>query len=256
MSVIIIAGFIFLNFSKADFRIKNSANWLFSPIQKIFYKSGNQITNYLSSIFSANSLSQKNELLEKQNLELKAQILQFEEFSKENEILKKQLNSKLSEDDENNYIFANVANYSPDNFSQYFMIDKGVHDGIQKDSAVIISGNILVGKVIEVFSFAAKVLLISDSSSSVNALAQKSRISGALKGSEGGGIFLEMIPQDKNIEVGEQVITAGLNRVFPKGLLIGEASEVLANDVEAFKRVRIKPIVNLGNIETVFVVAP
>jgi len=253
---IIIAGIIFLNFSKLDLPIKNFAIWLFSPAQKIFYKSGNRTVSYLSAIFSANNLLQENQSLKKQNLELKAQILQLAEFSKENEILKKQLNSKLPEKDENNYIFANVVNCGSDNFGQYLLIDKGSREGITEESAVIISGNILVGKIVEVFSSSAKVLLINDLNSSVKALTQKNRVSGAVKGEPGGKIFLEMIPQKENVEIGEQIITAGLGRSFPKGLLIGEISEVLANDVEAFKKARIKPAANLVNIETVFVIAP
>lgn len=256
MSIGIIAGIIFLNFSRFDLPIKNSVNWLLSPVQKIFYKSGNQIVNYLSAVFSAGNLSREKELLEKQNLELKAQLLRFSELSRENEILKKQLNSKLFEKGENNYIFANVVNHSPSNFSQYLLIDKGSREGIEKDAAVIISGSILIGKIVEVYFSTSKVLLINDSSSSVNALTQKNRVSGAIKGGEGGKVYLEMIPQGENIEIGEQIITAGFGHSFPKGLLIGETEEISTNDVEAFKKARIKPAANLANIETVFVISP
>ncbi|KKR03635.1 MAG: Cell shape-determining protein MreC [Parcubacteria group bacterium GW2011_GWF2_39_13b] len=255
VSTIIIAGIIFLNYQKAPLSIRGFANGLFSPVQKFLYRASNQAAGYLSALFSASSLSQENQLLEKQNLELKSQISQLIEFSRENKILKEQLDLKLLIEDANNYVFSNVIGYSPDNLSHYFLIDKGSRDGVEKDSAVIISGNILVGKIIEVFSSTAKVLLISDSNSSIGALTQKNRISGAVRGEWGSEIFLEMIPQDENIEKGEQVITAGFGRNFPKGLIIGEISEIIANDVEAFKKAKIQLMNDLSKIESVFVIS-
>lgn len=255
VSTIIIAGIIFLNYQKFPPLLRDFANNLLSPVQKIFYYTGNQISDYLGAVFSANSLSQQNEFLKKQSAELKFEVSQLTELSRESKILKEQLNLKLLAKDENNYIFANVVNYSPGNLSRYFLIDKGSRAGVEKDSAVVVSGNILVGKITEVFSSTAKVLLVNDSGSSINALTQKNRVSGAAKGSQGAGVLLEMIPQDKNIEIGEQVITAGFGRNFPKGLIIGEISEILLNDVEAFKKAKIKPAADLFNIENVFVVS-
>lgn len=255
VSTIIIAGIIFLNYQKLPSSIRDFANSFLSPVQKIFYYTGKQTVGYLGVVFSANSLSQQNEVLKKQNAELKFEVSQLTEFSRENKILKEQLNLKLSAKDENNYIFANVVNYSPDNLSHYFLIDKGSREGVEKDSAVIISGNILVGRITEVFSSTAKVLLVNDSGSSINALTQKNRVFGAVKGNQGAGVFLEMIPQDKNIEIGEQIVTAGFGRNFPRGLVIGEIKEILSNDVEAFKKAKIKPAADLSNIENVFVIS-
>jgi len=252
----VIASFFLLNHKGFLDKPKDIIYQIISPAQKFSYQTGNKVADYLGIVFSARNIIQENHWLQNKNLELQASLSKLTETLRENDLLKDQLSFKNDTKSENHYILANTISQSPDNFIQSLVIDKGGKDGVEKDAAVIIGGNVLAGKVAEVFPSTAKVLLINDSNSAINSIAQKTRVSGISKGNQGIGIFMEMIPQDKNVEIGEQVITVGLGPNFPRGLLIGEITEIIANDIEVFKKARIKPAANLDSLETVFVLAP
>lgn len=257
-TAIIFIGVVFLDYKGFTSAPKNFVYRFLSPIQNFTYQVGSRIFKFTGaftdSIFFADDRLQERELLTKENREIKAQLARFEEILRENEILKKQLDLRARGDENRRYVLADVISYSPNNFGRHFFINKGENNGIVKDSAVI-ADNILVGKVAEVFPFSARVLLISDSDSAINSLTQKTRVAGILKGDQGKGIFLEMIPQDKNIEINETIITAGLDENFPKGILIGEVAEIIENDIDVFKKAKIKTGIDFNNLEKVFVIS-
>lgn len=235
---------------------KSMAADIFLPVSNFFYQLNSKSTDYLSALFSAGTVARINQELTAQNLKMQSDLVKLQEVIRENSVLKNQLEIKKTQKEDYHYIMASVFGYNPTNLGQYLFIDKGSRDGIAKDAAVVASGDVLVGKISEVFPTKAKVMLISDSNSAINALAQKNRSSGVLKGNQGMGVFLEMVPRDKDLETGEYVISAGSGDNFPKGLLIGEIAEIMVSDVEAFKQAKIKPAADLDALEAVFVIAP
>lgn len=256
-AALLIVGFLTFFDSRQFLKTpKSAAADVFFPVSNFFYKIGGRSTDYLSALFSAGTTAQINKELAAKNLELQSGFIKLQEVARENDILKAQLEIKKTQKENYNYIMADVFGYSPTNLDQYVFINKGSQDGVAKDAAVVISGNVLVGKVGEVFPAKAKIILLNNSNSAINALTQINRSSGVLKGSRGTGVFLEMVPQDKNLETGEQIISAGSGNNFPKGLLIGEVSDIMTSDVEAFKRAKIKPAADIDSLETVFVISP
>jgi len=67
-------------------------------------------------------------------------------------------------------------------------------------------------------------------------------------------LFLEFIPQEKEIRVGELIITTSLGGIFPKGLLVGEIEEVFRSDIEPFQKAKIYPFFDLEKIENLFII--
>jgi rod shape-determining protein MreC len=108
--------------------------------------------------------------------------------------------------------------------------------------------------VVEVEQYNAKVLLISDSDSMVNAITQDSRVSGIVKGTTGLGLDMEMIPINKEIKTGETVLTSGRNDNFPAGLIIGKISDVILKETDIFQKAAIQSAVNFSELESVFVI--
>lgn len=257
-TAIIFIGVVFLDYKGFFWTPKSFLSKTLSPVQRVFYQAGNKLVRFAGAftdgIFFAGKRAREIESLRNENQEINAKLTVFEEILRENEILKKQLDSRANGEKNRQYILADVINYSPNNFGQIFFINKGTNDGISKESAVV-ANNILVGKIIEVFPSISKVLLISDSNSAINSITQRTRVAGILKGNHGKEIFLEMIPQNENIEIGESIITAGLGQNFPKGILIGEVEEIIKNDIEVFKKAKIKIGINLNSLEKVFIIS-
>ncbi len=136
--------------------------------------------------------------------------------------------------------------------SRAIYIDKGEKDGIKPDMAVITADGI-VGKVLHVYRSTSLVLLISDQTSGVGAILDKSRLQGILRGMPSGEIALERIMTDEQVPAGELVLTSGGDRIFPKGLPIGRVTKVSTGS-DLFLNVRVKPSANLSKLEEVLVV--
>jgi rod shape-determining protein MreC len=147
---------------------------------------------------------------------------------------------------------AQVIGSSGSEQSRSIYIDKGSHDGIKQDMAVITADGV-IGKVLRVFVTTSQVLLIDDQTSGVGAILEKSRLQGVLRGTPAGEIVLEKVAADETIQPGEKVLTSGGDQVFPKGLPVGTVTKV-STGADLFLNVRVKPAANLSKLEEVLVI--
>ena len=152
------------------------------------------------------------------------------------------------------FLAAEVISRDPSIWFKTVIIDKGLADGIQKGFPVIIPDGI-VGQIIDVGAHYAKVLLIVDRNSSVDALVQKTRARGLIKGGRAGRCLFKYVLRKHDISIGDIVISSGLDKVFPKGLRIGSVSEIIKLNSGIFQAVAITPYVDFERLEEVFVVA-
>jgi len=150
---------------------------------------------------------------------------------------------------------AQVIGGSGSESSRSVFIDKGYSDGIRPDMAVITADGI-VGKVLHadpVDRHVAEVLLIDDQTSGVGAILEKTRLQGILRGTPSGELVLEKVMSDETVSPGEQVLTSGGDRIFPKGLTVGQVTKV-SPGTEVFLNIRVRPAADLSRLEEVLVV--
>jgi rod shape-determining protein MreC len=148
-------------------------------------------------------------------------------------------------------VAAQVIGTSGSDFSRIVYIDKGENAGIKPDMAVMTADGV-VGKVLLAGPNEARVLLISDQSSGVGAILEKSRLQGVLRGAPNGEVVLERVMSDETVQPGETVLTSGGDQIFPKGLRVGIVTKV-ANGKDLFLSIKIKPAANLAKLEEVLV---
>jgi rod shape-determining protein MreC len=148
-------------------------------------------------------------------------------------------------------VAAQVIGSSGSDLSRIIYIDKGENVGIQRDMAVMTSDGI-VGKVLVVYPSVSQVLLISDQSSGVGAILEKTRLQGVLRGTANGEVVLERVMSDEQVPVGETVLTSGGDQIFPKGLPVGTVGTV-GSGKDLFLNIKIKPAANLSKLEEVLV---
>ncbi len=149
-------------------------------------------------------------------------------------------------------VAAQVIGTSGSEQSRILYIDKGSADGIKPDMAVITPTGI-VGKVVQVFPDSSQVLPINDQFSGVGAALKSSRLQGILKGSPNGATTLQYVMSDEKVEPGEEVITSGGDRIFPKGLPVGKVVSVEPGK-DLFLNIRVVPAARLDQVEEVLVV--
>jgi rod shape-determining protein MreC len=149
-------------------------------------------------------------------------------------------------------VAAQVIGTSGSDQSRALYIDKGSDDGITTDMAVITPTGI-VGKIVQVAPDWSQVLPINDQFSGVGAALKDSRLQGILKGAPNGATTLQYIMSDETVKPGEDVITSGGDRIFPKGLPIGKVASV-APGKDMFLNIRVIPSAHLDELEDVLVV--
>lgn len=196
--------------------------------------------------------------LKEQNADLAEKLRQsridkneYEELKAENEIFKKQLGFK-EQVKEKELVPAKIISREPTTFLDNIIIDKGSNDGISVGLAVVSDGA-LVGRVSDVLSNQSKVILITSKDSVVQAMLQKNRDMGVLRGGL-SGVTLENIPQDVEVGDKEGVVTSGLGGGIEQGILIGEITGQKSSEAEIFKILNVQPTVNFSKLEIVFVV--
>ena len=148
---------------------------------------------------------------------------------------------------------AEVIAKDPSSWFKSIIIDKGKAGGIEKGLPVVIAEGI-VGQVIEVSRKHSKVLLVKDQNSAVDALVQRTRARGVVKGESTEKCQLKYVLRKHDIQVGDTVISSGLDGVFPKGLRIGQVSGVHRPNSGIFQTVAISPYVDFEKLEEVLII--
>ena len=121
---------------------------------------------------------------------------------------------------------------------------------VEVDQAVL-STEGLVGRVVTTASPYAKVQLVTDRAASVGAMIERTRRQGVIRGSEGGLLQMDFVPLQADVRVGDVVLSAGIDGVYPRGIRVGTVSEVAPGD-ELFHRISLHPSVDFGKLDQVF----
>jgi len=248
----VILAWLVLDSMGASNPIRDAFSRVVSPVQFAIHRTVSPLSRIGSAARQLRDLKAENEALRRENAELRSQIVLLQEAKIENQTLRQQLNFK-SAVPSYHLLSAEVIGYDPSNLLQYLIIDRGATDDIQAGMPVLTARG-LVGRISEVSANSSKVMLITNPSSSVTALVQRSRATGVVEGYPGHELLMRYISQGDTIAPGDMVLTSGLGRNFPKRLVIGQVASVEHKDVEMFQEAKLIPAVNLLDMETVMVI--
>jgi rod shape-determining protein MreC len=137
-------------------------------------------------------------------------------------------------------------------------LDSGSEEGVRLDAPVL-SATGVVGRVIARGPHAARVQLLLDPLSGAGARIERSRISGVVSGqphtstTAGGDLVMKYVPMLSDVVVGDVVVTSGLDRIFPPGLLLGRVRFVKTG-AGLFKEILVTPSARFDTVEEVLVV--
>ncbi|HEY1806557.1 MAG TPA: rod shape-determining protein MreC [Terracidiphilus sp.] len=149
---------------------------------------------------------------------------------------------------------AQVYGSSGSDRSHVFYIDKGWHEGLRPDMAVITAEGI-VGKVRDVFSHTAQVLAINDTTSGAGVILETTRIRGILRGDVLGQLEVVGVTADQRIQPGDHVLTAGGDLIFPRGLPVGVVKKVVRDpDRDGLVDIILTPAAPLDRLDEVLVI--
>ncbi len=227
-----------------------------TPVQNHLSGLANDFSDLVQTFRDLRELRRRNEELQRLADRLMIENVRLKELESENETLR-QLLQFTQANPTYSYRAAEVVGHvigqDPSNLLRYIIIDVGTSDGVTQGMPIVTDRG-LVGRIVEVSSRSSKVLLITDVSSSVNAIIQSSRATGILAGKADGGLVMKYIPQTVTVNIGDIILTSGLGATFPKRLVIGQVTAVHKRDIELFQQAEIKPTVDFDQLEIVLII--
>lgn len=147
-------------------------------------------------------------------------------------------------------IAAEVIGANADSTSRTVFINRGDQEGIRRNMAVITPDGV-VGKISEALPHTSQVLLITDRESGVGALLASTRTHGVIKGTGNPLLWMDYVNTEEKVTAGEQVLTSGEDRIFPKNLPVGWVASTKAGF--PFQTVEVTPAAHLDRLEEVLV---
>jgi rod shape-determining protein MreC len=257
-SLVLLAGVIILQVVLLAVQIKRDSQgrllrvWTVgavSPFERAGAKGIGNIRSTWSHYFALQNTSRDNEQLRRQNDELKMLVNQLQSKAAEADRLAALLNFRQGQRSVP-MLAARVIGTSADTASQTVYLDRGERDGIRRNMGVITPDGV-VGKVIESYRDTAQVLLLTDKDSGVGAMLADSRIQSPVGGTGEPLLSMKYIPTDDTVNMGEHVVTSGMDRIFPRDLPVGVVTEIKTG--RPFQHVRVRPAANLQRLEEVIV---
>lgn len=147
--------------------------------------------------------------------------------------------------------------FGPQSVLKTFTINKGYLDGALAGTPVLTQSGV-VGRILRAGPHAATVLMLTDSSFKLAVIGQKHRTPGIISGSASGDSTLSVayVPHNQTVEVGEVLVTAGVDGEFPKGIPVGVVTEVTTGNDPLFQQIKATSCVDLSVLEEVLVLQP
>jgi rod shape-determining protein MreC len=150
-------------------------------------------------------------------------------------------------------IGARVIAYDPTLWSRTAILNQGKAQGV-KEGLPVLAPQGIVGRIVGVYPEYSKVMLIVDRKSSADAMVQRTRIRGMLRGKGGNRCSLEFVPKSADVQVGDLVLASGLVGLYPKGLVFGKVTAANKKNPGVFQEIEVSPNVDLSTVEEVLVV--
>ncbi len=226
---------------------------LFSPVQKAIVSTVNFLRSTTAEINSLTYLYRENQQLKKELFFL----------SQEKQILNRKLRYYRSERElEQNLsslrriiIPARFIGFDTANYYRSAIINRGYLDGVDRNLPVCDRYGNLVGRTAEpVSAHEARVVMITSEESGVAVISVTDRLLGILSGDGQGKCFIKYVMASSNLgQVGDEVETSGLDRVFPAGLKVGRIVAI-SSEKGMFKKIQVQPYFDLRELEVVGVI--
>ena len=225
--------------------------WVLRPLQMAAQGTANWFIGVQENYLTMSGFKSENDRLRKRIQTLEVERQRLLEAEATNRKLQQLLDFRAQLPGKS--LTASIIANSASSWFQGCILDKGSVDGVQKDLAVVTPLGV-VGKVVSVTAHSAKVILLTDANSGIDVLVQRTRSRGIVSGSLDSGTVLKYVKRSEDVQVGDRLITSGLDGVFPKGLVAGTVIRVNKQNLGLFQFIEVLPAVQSVRVEEVLVV--
>lgn len=232
--------------------LRQVASVIIYPLQRIAGAPAS-IFQRASDFFVTNtSLRADNARLSQDNLTHAAQLQQLSALTAENEHLRKLVGTRARLSARTT--LAEILYAARDPFSRKIVIDQGSQHDVLAGQPVI-DGSGVVGQVTRAYPWLAEVTLITDKGHLVPVLNPRNGLRAVLAGTgNDGALELKFVPLNADFAEGDQLVTSGIDGVYPPGLSVAQVATVERNAAFLFARIICKPLAGVNNHKQVLVV--
>ncbi len=257
---VVLGLLIFFHFIGFLNPIENFLLSTFKPIGDKFYSAGSGIRNIWVNQSKKQDLAAELKKLRNETNQLKVEKAKLKTVQEENKKLRNHLDF-LQENQIDNYAIAKVISLglSADikEEEESIIISKGGKDGLLPGLIVTDSQGVVIGKVAETKKEISRIDLITNENCKIASTIQnKDKTMGIAQGELGLAVNMNFIPQSEEVKLGDLVVTSGLEKNIPRGLLIGEVSQIDTQSNKIWQKVNIEPLVNFDDLVIVSVLTP
>ncbi|NPT41841.1 rod shape-determining protein MreC [Paraburkholderia sp. 1N] len=186
------------------------------------------------------TLRQENDKLRTKDLQLSQQANTAAELAAENAHLRALL--QLSQRSTTQSLPAEIQYDTRDPFTQKVVIGRGAQQGVQ-DGSPVVNEDGVIGQVTRVFPLQAEVTLLTDKDQAVPVQIVRTGLRSVIYGTpKGDTLDLRFVPISADVQTGDELVTSGLDGVYPPGLPVAKVVRVDKQADTAFARVICLPV--------------
>ena len=189
--------------------------------------------------------------MKKEHFILISQLADREDLKNENDFLRKAIN--IAPRFEKEVSYANIFYFQLGSDGYDVLLNKGTSDGIFDGDIIITEGGVLIGKVEKAYGDFSRALVVGDTDFSVAVKILSSDTVGVARGVLAQGMYLDLIVQSDLVKEGDIVVSSGMDLV-PPALVVGTVSYVETNEIDLFKKVKIRPAMGEVKIGRVLII--
>ncbi|HVM40525.1 MAG TPA: rod shape-determining protein MreC [Acidimicrobiia bacterium] len=230
--------------------VRQAARDAFAPVQGAADAVFSPVGNFIDGIARSGTLKSENSALRRRLQEVEGDLARVRGLDRENRVLRDLL--ELDYAKEIDGVVGRVVGLAPGNFEWSITIDRGSEHGVKEEMPVV-SGEGLVGRVVDVSQTRSKVLLLTDPRMSVGVRLAGSGETGVTRGLAGKDVLeVDLVDPDVPTEKNELVVTSGLQQSrYPPGLPVGTVASVSSRPGSLEKDLRVLPLADLERLEFV-----
>jgi rod shape-determining protein MreC len=238
--------------------LQRGVAFAFRPIQSAVDGVAASVSDVVGALTEIDTLRLENERLREDNERLRNQNTRLEATKQENDQLTALLQLRSSLDFET--VTARVIARESSEFRRVVTIDQGTDDGLANGDVIVVAGGALAGRIIDTGRTSATVQLINDTESTVIGQLTNGGATGEVVGQLGGVLVMRNIDATEEVQVGDEVLTAGLELAggirspYPKGLLLGQVVDVQRDANAVVQTAYLEAAANLDKLEYVLVI--
>lgn len=226
----------------------------YAPLQKGVDLVQQGLIHIGTKLLGVQSLEERLQAEADKNQQLSLENMQLRQYKAEVERLRALLDYQNAQSAQYTLEATRVIARGANNWYNTLTIDKGTDFGLAVNMPVITPEG-LVGKIINVSSNSAQVLLITDRELAVGAILQQTRENrGIVEGVGDGQLKMINIPYYSPVQEGEPVVTSGLSQVYPPGIQIGTVITIQKEANGLVQSAYVQPAVNFNRLEEVLVI--